>query len=83
MRHAELRREAAAVIAAKQASALLFDSAVWYLVYGCVGVWVCVWWDERRDRFKNTFSADFLDLQIQSKYPVETTFSTGSASQIA
>ena len=43
MRHADLRREATAVIA-KAASALLYDTAVWYLVWVCgrVGVWVCV-----------------------------------------
>ena len=46
MRHADLRREATAVIA-KAAPALLYDTAVWYLV------WVCVlWWDERCDGFK-------------------------------
>ena len=37
MHHADLRREAIAVIA-KVASALLYDTAVWYLVYL---VWVC------------------------------------------
>ena len=39
MRHADLRREATAVIA-KAASALLYDTAVWYLVWvnGRVGV---------------------------------------------
>ena len=50
MRHADLRREATAVIA-RAASALLYDTAVvWYLVWvcGCVGVWLCfMWWDER------------------------------------
>ena len=46
MRHVDLRREARAVIA-KAASALLYDTAVWYLVWvcgtwnGCVGVCVC------------------------------------------
>ena len=39
MRHADLRREATAVIA-KAASALLYDTAVWYLVPG-MGVRVC------------------------------------------
>ena len=34
MRHADLRREATAVIA-KAASALLYDTAVWYLVWVC------------------------------------------------
>ena len=35
MRHADLRREAAAVIPAKPASELLYDTAVWYLVWVC------------------------------------------------
>ena len=34
VRHADLRREATAVIA-KPASALLYDTAVWYLVWVC------------------------------------------------
>ena len=34
MRHAGLRREATAVIA-KAASALFYDTAVWYLVWVC------------------------------------------------
>ena len=45
MRHADLRRESAAVIAAKPASALLYGvTAVWYLVWvcGCVGVYFVV-----------------------------------------
>ena len=39
MRHADLWREATAVIA-KAASALLYDTSVWYLVWVCgrVGV---------------------------------------------
>ena len=61
MHHAYLRREGIAVIA-KAASALLYDTTVWYLAWvcgtwdGCVvpgmGVWAygCVlWWDERCD----------------------------------
>ena len=40
MHHADLRREAAAVIAAKPASELLYDIAVWYLGWG-MGVWPC------------------------------------------
>ena len=40
MRHADLRREATAVIA-KAASALLYDTAVWYLVWVCGLVGVC------------------------------------------
>ena len=62
MRHADLRQEAAAMIA-KAASALLYDTAVWYLVWvwGRVGV---LWWDERCDGFKKqckTFSTEFFD----------------------
>ena len=38
--HADLRREATAVIA-KEASALLYDTAVWYLVRVCGRVGVC------------------------------------------
>ena len=42
MRHADLRREVAAVIVAKLASALLYDTAVmWYLVWVCGRVGVC------------------------------------------
>ena len=41
MRHADLRREAAAVIAVKPASALLYNTAVWYLVWVCGRVGVC------------------------------------------
>ena len=41
MRHDDLPREAAAVIAAKPASALLYDTAVWYLVWVCGRVGVC------------------------------------------
>ena len=41
MRHADLRREATAVIV-KAASALLYDTtAVWYLVWVCGRVGVC------------------------------------------
>ena len=40
MRHVDLRREATAVIA-KAASALLYDIAVWYLVWVCGRVGVC------------------------------------------
>ena len=42
MRHANLQREAKAVVA-KAASALLYDPAVWFLVWVCgrVGVWAC------------------------------------------
>ena len=41
MRHADSRREAAAVIAAIPASALLYVTAVWYLVWVCGVVGVC------------------------------------------
>ena len=40
MRRADLRREATAGIA-KAASALLYDTAVWYLVWMCGRVGVC------------------------------------------
>ena len=40
MCHADLRREATAVIA-KAASALLLDTAVWHLVWVCGRVDVC------------------------------------------
>ena len=40
VRHADLRREATAVIA-KAASALLYDTAVWYLVWVCGRAGVC------------------------------------------
>ena len=53
MCHADLRREAAAVITAKPASALLQDT----VVLPGLGVWECLllWWDERWDEFKNAF----------------------------
>ena len=40
MRHADLRRDTTAVIV-KAASALLYDTAVWYLVWVCGRVGVC------------------------------------------
>ena len=63
MRHADLRREPTPVIA-KAASALLYHTAVWYLV--CMGVWRVLWWDERYAMgsktgvklFRLTFSTD-------------------------
>ena len=76
MRHADLRREATTVIA-KPTSALLNDTAAWYLV------WVCVFCGGMSDamRSKNrctTFSTEFFDWQIQSKKP---SFSTKSPSR--
>ena len=59
MRHADLRREATAVIA-KPASApcMVLLCGTWY---GCVGVWVCIWWwDERCDGLKKQ-AYDFFD----------------------
>ena len=52
MRHADLRREATAVIA-KPALPLLYDTAaVWYLVPG-MGAGVCaLWWEERCNGLK-------------------------------
>ena len=51
MRHADLLREATAVIATlASAPCMILQCGTWY---GCVAVWVCVWWwDERCDRFK-------------------------------
>ena len=40
VRHADLRREAPGV-GAKAASALLYDTAVWYLAWVCGRVGVC------------------------------------------
>ena len=40
MRHADLQREATAVIV-KAASAMLYDTAVWHLVWVCERVGVC------------------------------------------
>ena len=63
MRHADLRREATAVIV-KAASALLYDTAVWYLV--CVWACGCVFSGKMSDAMgsKNgckTFSTEFFD----------------------
>ena len=40
MHHTDLRREATVVMAAKPPSALLFDTAVWCLVWVCGSVGV-------------------------------------------
>ena len=68
MRHADLQQEAAAVVAAKPVSALLYDT--WYC---CVvpGMGVCLWWDGRCHGLKNPFSTASFDWQIQSKKSVE------------
>ena len=63
MRHANLRRETTAVIA-KPASALLYDTAVWYLVWVCGRV-LCGGMSDAMDN-KNTctsttFSPEFFD----------------------
>ena len=50
MRHADLLREATAVIATPtSAPCMILQCGTWY---GCVAVWPCGWWDERCDRFK-------------------------------
>ena len=54
-----MRREATAVIA-KAASALLYDCAVWYLVWVCGRVDVCFVVNVRCDGFKNQVQ-DFSD----------------------
>ena len=56
VRHADLQREATAVMA-NGAPALLYDIAVWYLVWVCGRVCAMwwdeqLWWDEQRDGFK-------------------------------
>ena len=78
MRHADLRREATAVIV-KPASALLYDTAVWYLVWAC-GCVLCGWMSDAMDKKNtcNTFSTDFFDWQIKSK---KSSFSTRSLSR--
>ena len=66
MCHFDLRRQATAVIAAKPASALLCDTAMWCVVR-VWGVWGGVLgWDERCDGFKNMFSTSRSDRKIQS-----------------
>ena len=75
MRHADLLREATAVIATPaSAPCMILQCGAWY---GCVGVWVCVWWwDERCDRFNKRVK--LFRLNCQSK---ESSFATGSASR--
>ena len=61
MRHADLRREATAVIA-KAASALLYDTAVWYLVWVCGCVFCCGMSDAMGSKMTcNFFSTEFFD----------------------
>ena len=57
VRHTDLGRKATTVIV-EEASALLYNTAVWCTWYmsvsvwvcGCVGGWVCdLWWDEECD----------------------------------
>ena len=66
MRHADLRRESTAVIV-KPASALLYDTAVWCLVWAC-GCVLCGWMSDAMDKKNtcNTFSTDFFDWQINA-----------------
>ena len=61
MRHADLPREATAVIA-KAASALLYDTAVWYLVWVCGRVFCGGMSDEMGSKHRcKTFSTEFFD----------------------
>ena len=72
MRHADLRREEIVVIA-KAASALLYDTAVWYLVWVCGHMRVFCGGMSDAMGSKNsckTFSTEFFDWQIQSKSQV-------------
>ena len=55
MRHADMLREATAVIATlASVPCMILQGVTWYAwVCGRVTVWVCVlWWDERCDGFK-------------------------------
>ena len=66
IRHADLLREATAVIATPaSAPCITLQCGTWY---GCVAVWPC----------GRTFSTEFFDGRIQSK---NSTFSTESASR--
>ena len=69
MRHADLRRESTAVIG-KPASALLYDTAVWYLVWvrGRVGVCFAV---GRAMRWVQTTGVNFFDRVFRLADPVE------------
>ena len=51
LRHVDLLREATAGVAnPASAPCMILQCGTWY---GCVAVWVCVWWwDEQCDRFK-------------------------------
>ena len=66
MRHADLHREATAVIA-KAASALLYNTAVWYLVWVC-GCVFCGWTSDamgsknRCKLFRLSFATGRLDF---------------------
>ena len=83
MRHADLLREATAVIATPaSAPCMILQCGTWY---GCVAVWPCgcVFGGGMNDAIgsKNTcktFSTEFFDWRIQSK---KSSFSTGSASR--
>ena len=80
MRHADSRREETAVIA-KAASTLLYDTAVWYLVWvrRRVGVLCGGMSDAMGSKIRcKTSSTEFFNWQIQSK---KSSFSTGSASR--
>ena len=73
MRHADLRRVAAAVIAAKPASALLYDATVWYLVWVrgrvCFVVGLAMRWAQKTGRklFRPSFSTWLPSRKTQSK----------------
>ena len=78
MRHADLRREAATVIAARATSAL---SSVWYLVWVCGRVSVCFVVEMSNSMDSEArFLFTFFDGQIESK---KSFFLFGSVSRIA
>ena len=81
MRHADLPREATAVIATS-APCMILQCGTWY---GCVAVWPCgcVFGSGMNDAIGSkstckTFSTEFFDWRIQSK---KSSFLTGSASR--
>ena len=70
MRHADLQREATAVIV-KAASALLYDAAVWHLVWVCERVGVCCGGVSDAMGSKNTCKTCSTDQVFRLDPPVD------------
>ena len=71
MRHADLQREATTVVA-KAASTLLYDTAVWYLLWVCGCGWCGGMSDAMGSKIRGkTFSTAFFDWILQWKNSVE------------